>query len=124
MTGSPRIPLAALTPDLVSRAKPVRWSHAAVVTAGLLIGGVKTDASHAQEASATPKLNLSQSSPSPRGGPPPDPPAEAIEVCAAAEVDAPCTFEGRQGEEVSGACTSTGSGAPLACMPERPPRRG
>lgn len=65
--------------------------------------------------------SLVMAQPPGRGGPPP----EAIEACDnAAEGDA-CSFEGRRGDVISGACVVPPRGeASLLCMPEGGPPGG
>ena len=54
------------------------------------------------------------------------PPPEAIEACKGKSADAPCSFTGREGRQVSGTCFSPpprpdGDKPPMACKPEHPP---
>ena len=54
-----------------------------------------------------------------RRGPPP----EALAACKSAKADAACSFKGRQGETVKGACWTPDKGKPLACKPTGMPPR-
>jgi hypothetical protein len=49
---------------------------------------------------------------------PPCPPREAVEACADKSSDDECSFEGREGETVSGSCFSPDADKPLACRPD------
>lgn len=54
---------------------------------------------------------------------PPGPPPEAVEACRAAKEGDRCTVT-HEGRELTGSCAKGPDGSgPLACKPERPPRR-
>ena len=57
----------------------------------------------------------------PDGDRPPPPPPEAIDSCADKSSGDACSFEGREGETLSGTCFSPSSDLPLACRPPHPP---
>ncbi|PZX12716.1 hypothetical protein [Celeribacter halophilus] len=63
-------------------------------------------------------LILAQSS----GGQQQRPPSEAMDACSGKSSGASCSFSGRDGESMSGTCSSPDSNAPLACTPEGGPR--
>lgn len=52
------------------------------------------------------------------GDGPPRPPREAVEACADKASGDECSFEGREGETVSGSCFSPDADRPLACRPD------
>lgn len=49
------------------------------------------------------------------------PPPEAIEACESLKVGDPCSFEGRNGEELEGSCFTPSQDKPVACKPSQPP---
>jgi hypothetical protein len=65
----------------------------------------------------------SSASADPGGDCPPRPPREAVEACADKASGDSCSFEGREGEAVTGSCFSPEADKPLACRPDHPPPR-
>ena len=49
------------------------------------------------------------------------PPPAALDACASAVENDPCSFEGRDGEILTGTCEAPAD-KPLACRPDRAPR--
>lgn len=52
------------------------------------------------------------------------PPQEALDACDGASQGDACSFEGRDGEQLSGTCEAPpdDTSKPLACRPSQPPR--
>ncbi len=89
----------------------------ALVAAAFIASAGLCDAVHAQPAGAQGPGNGAA-----QGGPPPQPPQEALAVCKTLTSGAACSFTGQRGS-VTGTCWAP-QGKPLACKPKDAPAEG
>ena len=81
---------------------------------------------HAQTATSVdaPASTLAQAAPSGTKEGQGKPPREAIDACTSLPKNATCSFDGRDGKQLSGTCRAPKTDIPLACAPVEMPQKG
>lgn len=106
--------------------QPHQQIIAAIIVATLFSCFVNLSAVRAEEASTRVMSDtvLAQTPPARSADQPGPPPREAISACESKTQNTVCTFSGRDGQSVSGTCSSPETDRPLACTPTTPPKKG